>query len=372
MSPLPIIEQAPLSSRTTLGVGGAARFFAEARSEDEVRAALAWARDRGLPVHVLGGGSNLLVADRGLDALVLRVRIEGVEIRTVGGHTVLVAGAGEPWDAVVARAVEEDLTGIECLSGIPGDAGATPIQNVGAYGQEVADTIHHVEAIDRASGERAEFFAQGCGFAYRDSHFKHKYKDRFVITRVGFSLERGRAPKLYYPELNRALACNESPSLAQVRAAVLGLRRGKSMVYDPADENHRSAGSFFTNPIVGAALLESVRAAAESALKPGEEMPQFAAGPGLSKTKLSAAWLIERAGFRKGTGEGRVGLSTKHTLAIVNRGGATAAEIVAFALSIKRGVFERFGVSLVPEPVFAGFAPHETAALLEPGPAHGA
>jgi UDP-N-acetylmuramate dehydrogenase len=355
-------EDVALAPLTTLGVGGPARHFIEARTPDDVRASLAWANARGQPAHILGGGSNLLVADRGLEGLVLRVRIEGIDVRVHGRHHMLIAGAGEPWDAVVARAVEEDLTGIECLSGIPGDVGATPIQNVGAYGQEVSDTIDHVEGVDRATGERLLLTGDRCGFAYRDSHFKGKFKDRYVITGVAFSLERGRAPELRYAELKGALAGNESPSLADVRAAVLALRRRKSMVYDTADANHRSAGSFFTNPIVDAPVLEGVAHAARRVLKPGEKMPEFAAGPGL--TKLSAAWLIERAGFCKGAGEGRVGLSTNHTLAIVNRGGATAAEIVQFALTIKRGVFDRFGVSLVPEPVFAGFEPHETAALL--------
>ena len=376
--PITITESVPLAPRTTLGTGGPARAFAEARSEDDVRAALSWAKDSGLPVMILGGGSNLLVADRGVEALVLRVRITGIDVYTTGAaahvttgaaaHVTtgaaahVTAGAGEPWDALVERAVASGWAGLECLSGIPGDAGSTPIQNVGAYGCEVADTLERVTAVDRATLETVDLAASECGFAYRDSAFKRAWDGRFVITRVTFRLVVGGAPAVRYAELARALAANPSPSLADVRATVLALRRSKSMVYDPKDENHRSAGSFFTNPIVSAAVLGRAREAATAVLRAGESMPEFPAGPGL--TKLAAGWLIERAGFTKGTFEGRVGLSTRHALAIVNRGGATAEEIVRFATKVKRGVFERFGVTLMPEPVLAGFEPHETADLL--------
>jgi UDP-N-acetylmuramate dehydrogenase len=361
---IPILENVPLAPRTTLGVGGPARFYAEARSPEAVRDALAWARERGIETMVLGGGSNLLVADRGVAALVLRVHILGVDVYTLGRAKVLGAGAGEPWDRLVERAVESGWAGVECLSGIPGDVGATPIQNVGAYGQEVADTILSVRAIDRTTGDLVDIPAAECGFSYRDSVFKRSYKDRFVITRVDLRLEPGGAPLVRYAELVRALAAEPAPTLAGVRDTVLALRRSKSMVYDPADENHRSAGSFFTNPIVSDAVLADAREAARAVLRPGEEMPEFPAGPGL--TKLAAGWLIERAGIAKGTGEGPVGVSTRHALAIVNRGGATASQIVAFAAWIKRRVRERFGVTLVPEPVLVGFDPHETAALLAP------
>ena len=384
--PITITESVPLAPRTTLGTGGPARAFTEARSEDDVRAALSWAKDSGLPVMILGGGSNLLVADRGVEALVLRVRITGIDVYTTGAaahvttgaaahvttgaaaHVTtgaaahVTAGAGEPWDALVERAVASGWAGLECLSGIPGDAGSTPIQNVGAYGCEVADTLERVTAVDRATLETVDLAASDCGFAYRDSAFKRAWDGRFVITRVTFRLVVGGAPTVRYAELARALAAHPSPSLADVRATVLALRRSKSMVYDPKDENHRSAGSFFTNPIVSAAVLGRAREAATAVLRAGESMPEFPAGPGL--TKLAAGWLIERAGFTKGTFDGRVGLSTRHALAIVNRGGATAEEIVRFATKVKRGVFERFGVTLMPEPVLAGFEPHETADLL--------
>ncbi|MFO0592744.1 MAG: UDP-N-acetylmuramate dehydrogenase [Polyangiaceae bacterium] len=354
-----IEEDVPLAPRTTLGVGGPARYFAAARSEEDIREALRFAVDHALSVKTLGGGSNLLVADRGVDAVVLSVRIHGVRFDASGAVTV---GAGEPWDPFVERMVNANLGGLECLSGIPGDAGSTPIQNVGAYGVEVADTLESVSAIDRQTLEDVEIPAADCAFAYRDSAFKRAWDGRYVITRVTFRLTENAPPKIRYAELTRALAENPKPTLAEVRHAVIALRRSKSMVLDLEDENHRSAGSFFTNPIVDDATLSRAREAATSVLREGESMPEFAAGPG--RTKLAAGWLIERAGFRKGTSDGKVGLSTKHALAVVNKGGATAADIVAFAAKVKRGVFARFGVHLMPEPVLWGFEPHETAELL--------
>lgn len=361
---IPILENVPLAPRTTLEVGGPARFYAEPRTPEAVREALAWAHERRIAVMVLGGGSNLLVADRGIAALVLRVHIRGVDVYTLDGATVVMAGAGEPWDALVARAVEHGWAGIECLSGIPGDVGATPIQNVGAYGQEVSDTLLSVRAIDRRTGDDVELTAAECQFAYRDSVFKHALKDRYLITHVAFRLQPGAPPAIRYAELSRALGATPTPTLAATRSTVLALRRSKSMVHDLADENHRSAGSFFTNPIVPEALLRQARESAEAILHPGEKMPEWPAGPGL--TKLSAGWLIERSGLTKGTTDGPVGLSTRHALAIVNRGGATASQIVAFATSIKRRVHDRFGITLVPEPVLAGFEPHEVSELLAP------
>jgi UDP-N-acetylmuramate dehydrogenase len=353
-------------------VGGPARYFLEAQSERSVVDALAWARSRGAPVVVLGGGSNLLVADRGLDALVLRVAIRGVTCAAPGtspDDVIVEAGAGESWEALVARAVESGWAGIECLSGIPGDVGAAPIQNIGAYGQEVAETILRVRAVDRQSGEIIELDGASCGFGYRDSIFKREAKDRYAITSVTFKLRQGGAPTVRYAELARKLesassnpagaAPPPSPSLAAVRAAVLELRRSKSMLLDPSDENGRSAGSFFMNPTLDAAAFEGVKARVDAAgvVGPGESMPAFPAAGG--RVKLSAAWLIERAGLRKGTADGRVGLSTRHTLAIVNRGGATAAEILAFAQRVRATVLDRFGVALVPEPVLLGFTPDE-------------
>ena len=361
---LPILENVPLAPRTTFAVGGPARFYAEPHTPETVQQALAWARERGIAVTILGGGSNLLVADRGVAGLVLRVRITGADVYTSRDAVHVTAGAGEPWDPFVERAVASDWAGVECLSGIPGDVGATPIQNVGAYGQDVSDTIERVFAIDRATLEPITIDAADCGFAYRDSAFKRALAGRHVLTRVTFRLVPGGAPALRYAELTRALADVPSPTLAQVRATVLALRRSKSMVYDPADDNHRSAGSFFTNPIVTADILATARDAARAVLRAGETMPEYPAGPGL--TKLAAGWLIERSGFARGDNDGPVGLSTRHALAIVNRGGATAAQVLAFALTVKRRVRDRFGVTLTPEPNLLGFDPAETADLLAP------
>ena len=350
-----LAEHVPLAPLTTLGVGGPARWFVEATSETAVVEALAWASARRLPTLVLGGGSNLLVADRGFDGLVLRARLRGVTLEPDGQ---VEAAAGEPWDDLVARAVVEGWAGIECLSGIPGDVGATPIQNVGAYGQEVAETIVGVRAVERATGATVTLDGARCGFGYRDSVFKREDAGRFVIVAVRFALRPGGAPSLRYAELARALTGEGSPSLAEVRRTVIALRRGKSMVLDPADENHRSAGSFFMNPTLDAAAFAEARTrvASSGALRPGEEMPSYPAGP---RVKLSAAWLIERAGFTRGTHDGAVGISTRHSLALVNRGGATAAEILAFARRVREGVRDRFGVALTPEPVMVGFTDDE-------------
>ncbi|MGK4001398.1 UDP-N-acetylmuramate dehydrogenase [Sorangium sp. So ce1036] len=371
---LEIRESVPLAPLTTLGVGGPARFFAEADGEAAVAEAFRLAEARGVPLFVLGGGSNLLVADRGVDALVLRVRTRGIEVERAGparagahggaaDRALVHVGAGERWDDLAARAVEEGWAGVECLSGIPGDVGATPIQNVGAYGQEVAETIAEVRAIDRATGAAAVIAGADCGFGYRDSRFKRAWRGRYVITRVTFALRPGGAATVRYPELARALAApagGPAPPLDEVRRAILALRRGKSMVLDPTDENGRSAGSFFMNPTLAAgdAAAAIARIEASGVLAPGEAIPRYPAGAG--RVKLSAAWLIERAGFAKGTRHGAAGISTRHTLALVNRGGATAAELLELARRVRRGVLDRFGVALTPEPDLVGFAPGET------------
>jgi UDP-N-acetylmuramate dehydrogenase len=261
---------------------------------------------------------------------VIQIAIPGVAIE---GELVTV-GAGVGWDDFVAQMIADGRVGIECLSGIPGLVGATPMQNVGAYGQEVADTITRVRAIDRESGELVSFTPGACGFAYRTSAFKGSA--RHVITEVQFRLPRGElSAPIAYPELAKALGAEQAP-LAQVRDTVIALRRTKGMVLDPADPESRSAGSFFTNPIVEPALATP-------------EMPQWPQPDG--KIKLSAGWLIEHAGFAKGYTVGNVGISRKHALALVNRGGATTAELLSLARAIQHGVHARFGVQLVPEPV---------------------
>jgi len=342
-----VSERVPLAPLTTLGVGGAARWFVEAADEATVRSAHAGARERGVPLRVLGGGSNLVVAEAGVDALVVRIVLRGITHRERGGAVEVTAAAGEPWDRFVATTVERGWAGLECLSGIPGLVGATPIQNVGAYGQEVSDTVIAVRALDTATGEVAEIAAADCGFAYRDSVFKRQTPGRFVVLAATYRLRPGGAPTLTYADVQRHLA-DRGATLADTRAAVLTIRRGKSMVLDdPADPNRRSCGSFFLNPIVEPAQAEAITARAADPAMPRWRQPD-------GRVKLSAAWLIERAGFTRGERAGAVGLSTRHTLAIVAHDGARTADVLAFARRVQDRVEQRFGVRLSPEPVFWG------------------
>jgi UDP-N-acetylmuramate dehydrogenase len=346
-------ERVSLAPLTTIGIGGPARWFVEATSAEEVEQALSWAAAERLPTFVLGGGSNLLIADEGFPGLVLRVALRGVEEERDGDAVTLRAAAGEPWDALVERAVAAGLAGFECLSGIPGCAGATPIQNVGAYGQEVAETVVAVEALSRADGARRQFAAAECGFAYRDSVFKREERDRWVILGVTFRLRCGGEPALRYAELVRHFEAEGGEAdVARVRGAVLALRRRKGMVLDADDPDTRSDGSFFMNPVVPAAALDGVLARIAARGIEVEGVPRYPASDG---AKLSAGWLIERAGFRKGHAHGNVGLSSKHALAIVNRGGGTAREVVELVREIRARVEDAFGVLLVPEPSFIGF-----------------
>jgi UDP-N-acetylmuramate dehydrogenase len=333
------VELAPL---TTLRLGGPARAFVEARTEEELVDAMRTAEP---PVLVLAGGSNVVIADAGFDGTVVHVLTRGVE----RDGTRLTVAAGESWDALVEACVDDGLQGFECLSGIPGSVGATPIQNVGAYGQEVAETVESVRVLDRATDRIEDMPAAACGFRYRSSVFK--YRDRRVVLSVTFNMRKAeRSGPLRYAELARALdiPVGGTAPLAEARAAVLALRRGKGMVIDPADPDSVSAGSFFTNPILES---EAFAALAERA-GPGLRPPAWPGPDG--RVKTSAAWLIEQAGFHRGFGNGRAGISTKHTLALVNRGGATTGELMALAREIAAGVRERFGVGLVPEPVLVG------------------
>jgi UDP-N-acetylmuramate dehydrogenase len=342
-------EYVALAPYCTLGVGGPARFFVEAEDEEAVVAALDWARRHGVPFRVLGGGSNLLVADQGVEALVVRIALRGVAVRDVDGAVEVTAAAGEPWDALVRHAVEHEWAGLECLSGIPGLVGATPIQNVGAYGQDVSETLTAVRALDTASGRLELLASRECGFTYRDSVFKSREPDRFIVLAVSYRLRPGGLPTVRYAELERDLEARRigAPTLADVRTSVLAVRRSKSMVIDPADPNRRSCGSFFTNPVVSAADAARVAAAAGDA-----GMPRWPQADG--SVKLAAAWLIERAGFRRGHRQGPVGLSTRHALAIVAHDGARARDVLAFARHVQAAVRDRFGVELTPEPVFWG------------------
>ncbi|HEV2750187.1 MAG TPA: UDP-N-acetylmuramate dehydrogenase [Gemmatimonadales bacterium] len=354
-----IREHVPLAPYTTLGLGGEARYFADCETEDKVRAALAYGAERQLPVYILGGGSNVVFADAGFPGLVLRVTIGGVEYRD-GPHPEVWVGAGLDWDALVSTAVERGWTGIECLSGIPGTVGGTPIQNVGAYGQEIAETLVSVTCLDRTTLERRTFTAQECGFGYRDSRFKRADRGRYVVLDVTLRLARDRAPRLRYAELRdavaRKIAIDAVPTaqaVRLVRETVLALRRGKSMVLDPGDPNTRSVGSFFTNPV----LTPAAFAALEAQWRGGQQgqVSQIPTFPAEGGVKVPAAWLVERAGFAKGYRQGGVGvgvgvgISSRHALALVNFGG-TSAELLALAERVRAGVEARFGVRLEFEP----------------------
>jgi UDP-N-acetylmuramate dehydrogenase len=334
-----------LADLTTLHLGGPARELVHATTEDVLLDAVRRADADGTPLLLVAGGSNLVVADEGFDGTVVRIETTGVSVEkdTCGGAVVTVA-AGEPWDPLVARAVASGWVGVEALSGIPGSVGATPVQNVGAYGQEVADTIASVRCWDRVAGAQRTFFAADCGFGYRTSRFKRD-PQRYVVLAVTFQLRLGDLGEpVRYAELARALGVEvgtRAPS-ADVREAVLGLRARKGMVLDPADHDTWSAGSFFTNPLVDADVLARLPA----------EAPRWEQPDGLTKT--SAAWLIEHSGFGKGYGGERVALSSKHTLALTNRGSARTADLLALAAEVQRGVQERYGIRLVNEPVLVG------------------
>ena len=343
-----------LAPRTSLRVGGPAQWFMHALSVDDVAAAHAWAASEAVPLVVLGGGTNLVIADAGVAGLVVAVAPRGLAVTEDADAVTVTAAAGEPWDAVVAAAVARGGAGVECLSGIPGLAGGTPIQNVGAYGQEVASVIEHVTVFDRDRGSVQRLPAAACGFAYRASRFKGPDAGRFVVCEVVFRLGKG-PPTTSYADVAAALkrAGAAQPTVGDVRAAVLDIRRRKGMVIDGADPDTRSAGSFFTNPIVSAAAAEQI------ASRAGVAPPSFAQPDGT--VKLPAAWLIERAGFARGQSDGTVGLSTKHTLAIVTRDGARAADVVRLASRVARRVEDTFGVRLRPEPVLLGFGTGEHA-----------
>ena len=369
-----IRERVTLADYTTLRLGGPARRLVEAATDEQIVAEVRAADGRGEPLLVLGGGSNLVVADEGFPGTVVHVVTSGVRHGTGGnghGPVELTVAAGEDWDTVVAGCVGDGLAGLECLSGIPGLAGATPIQNVGAYGQEVAERIVSVRVYDRRRAAVTDRPGADCGFGYRTSAFKRSIQGpaargsgavtgRFVVLGVRFQLARDRlSAPVRYPELARALgvAAGGRAPLADVRAAVLGLRRGKGMVLDPDDPDTRSAGSFFVNPVLDqeqfAALERTVRARAG----PAARVPRYPADDGM--VKVPAAWLIEQAGFRKGypgpeAGAGQARISSKHTLALVNPGGATATGLLALAREVRDGVRETFGVELASEPVLVG------------------
>jgi UDP-N-acetylmuramate dehydrogenase len=339
-------QKVPLAPFTTFEIGGPAAWFAEAATEADIEAAVEFARTRSLRLFVLGGGSNVLVSDTGFDGLVLRIALRGV--RQEG--SVLSAAAGEDWETLVAGSVRAGLAGIECLSGIPGTVGGTPVQNVGAYGQEVSRTIRTVRCFDRIDSHWIDFSNEECGFAYRRSRFNQGTdRDRFIVTRVTYELTENVPAEMAYADLKHYFEKRDisAPSLQQVRDAVLEIRLGKGMVITPDNPERRSAGSFFKNPIVAASKLSNIAAAAGV---PETDVPRYPAGAG--EVKLPAAWLLEHAGFGKGYRCGAAGVSTRHSLALTNQGGAAAADIMALRDAIQARVHELFDISLEPEPVW--------------------
>jgi len=375
---LEVQENVPLAPLTTLQVGGPARFFVTATTENEVAEAFEYADVKKLDIFVLGGGSNILVSDSGFDGLVIHVKLRGigggsasvneratpspdrlasglrprpvrnghaVEDRSLNDSERVSAMAGEDWDNFVEHCVANDLAGVECLSGIPGLVGGTPVQNVGAYGQEVSETIVSVRCFDRRTRGFIDLKNEECGFEYRKSIFNSAHRDRYVVLSVNFKLTPGGKSKIVYRDLRQYFGARE-PALRETREAVLEIRRAKSMVIDPTDPNSQSAGSFFKNPIVSQKRFDEI------ASRFGR-VPSFPAGDDL--VKIPAAWLIERAGFRKGLVHGNAGISSNHTLAIINRGGATAAEIVSLKDAVQAAVESQFRISLQPEPICVGF-----------------
>jgi UDP-N-acetylmuramate dehydrogenase len=350
-----IQENVPLAPLTTLQVGGAARYFAQARREDEAREAVEFAKTRALPLFVLGGGSNLVVADAGWPGLVLQIAMGGITNEGARDAVLFSVGAGQDWDEFVSHAVTQNCAGIECLSGIPGSVGGTPVQNVGAYGQEVADTIESVRALDTKEDRVVVLPKPACGFRYRSSIFNRAdglgERGRYIILRVNYRLKRGGAPSLKYVDLQKHFAdAKTAPSLAAVREAVREIRRGKGMLIVPGDEDCRSAGSFFKNPVLDEGRFQDLAGRARAREL---EIPSY---PALeAQHKVSAAWLVEHSGFAKGFRLGRAAISHKHALALVNAGDATASDMVLLKEAIQSGVQSAWGVLLEPEPVFVGF-----------------
>jgi len=347
-------ENIPLAPLTTFKIGGPAKYYVEAATPGEVQEAVTFARARDLPLFVLGGGSNLVVSDAGWPGLVLKVALQGIEQRDghdENGSVIFDAGAGESWDRFVSHAVMARCAGVECLSGIPGSVGGTPVQNVGAYGQEVADTISSVEVLDLKDGQVRELCREACGFSYRASIFNTTERGRFIVLRVTYALTPGGKPRIAYADLKRHFEGRETtPDLAETREAVRHIRALKGMLIVPGDADCQSAGSFFKNPVLSETEHEHLK---QRAAARGLTVPSY---PALeTRKKVSAAWLVERSGFNKGFGFGRVGISSKHALAIVNRGGATSGEVIALKEQIQQRVEEIWGVKLEPEPVMVGF-----------------
>jgi UDP-N-acetylmuramate dehydrogenase len=350
---LQIEENISLAEYTTLKIGGKARFFVWVNHENEIIEALRFADENDREVFVLGGGSNILIADEGFDGLVLHIALKGISVEHKENKSLVTAKAGEDWDDFCKFCVGENLQGVECLSGIPGFVGGTPVQNVGAYGQEVSETIVSVRVYDRTENRAKELSNADCGFAYRTSIFNTVEKNRYVVLAATFRLEQNGAPKIVYRDL-REIFGEKLPTLQETRAAILKIRAAKSMVINAADPNSQSAGSFFKNPMVSRSQFSEIeKRAGKSGI---ETIPYFKTDE--NYLKIPAAWLIENSGFQKGYRSGNAGISTNHTLAIVNFGNATAKEILELKNEIQAKVKKIFGIELKPEPIFVGIKNH--------------
>lgn len=348
-------ENIPLAPYTTFKIGGDARFFVKAETEKEIIEALKLADERNLEVFILGGGSNVLIADEGFDGLVIQIAAKGVSIsKGKNGTFFVTAQAGVDWDEFVGYCVEKNLAGIECLSGIPGLVGGTPIQNVGAYGQEVSETIVNVRVFDRKIKKNLELTNAECEFEYRKSIFNTKRKNRFVVLAVTYALKENGKPKIIYKDLLGRFE-NSHPTLKKVRQEVCKIRAEKAMLVRQGGLDSQSAGSFFKNPIITKNKFQEIEKIVRKLnhIDENEEIPNFKIDNNL--VKILAAWLIEKSGFQKGYTKGNAGLSTKHTLALTNRGNASAKDLINLKNEIQKKIKKNFGIDLIPEPNFIGF-----------------
>ena len=344
-------ENVELKNLTTLNIGGTARFFVSAETVEDVIETVGFAEQNGLEIFILGGGSNVLISDHGFDGVVLQVNLKGIEIeKETGENVIITVGAGEDWDEFTAFCVGKNFAGIECLSGIPGLVGGTPIQNVGAYGQEVSETVVAVKVFDRKSKETLTLNNAECKFSYRSSLFNTTEKNRFIILSVTYKLTKNGQPKIVYKDLIEFFN-GKNPDLSDTREAVCRIRAEKVMLVRQGGLDAQSAGSFFKNPIIGNERFQNLIEKLNSNGR--ENVPNFKIDE--KNVKIPAAWLIEKSGFEKGFQKGNAGLSTKHTLALTNRGNATAKEIIELKNEIQKTVKEKFGIELETEPVFVGF-----------------
>lgn len=350
---LTIQEHYPLAGLTTFDIGGPARYFTVVASLEEAQEALAFARERGIGIFVLGGGSNILIGDQGFPGLVILNRVQGFHETLEDGDAVVTVGAGVEWDAFTRRCGERGWQGVECLAGVPGTVGAAPVQNIGAYGQSADAVVERVRAVDIATGRRASFTNEECSFSYRKSVFNSSAAGRYLITEVTFRLKRDVPPSLAYHDLKAYFPDPGKATLLQVRKAVLTIRERKGLLVLDGYERFKSAGSFFKNPLISADLFRSV----EKAVQEAGGCSNWAWPQPSGEIKVSAACLIQSAGFVRGFRNGNVGISPRHTLAIVNYGGATAEEVIGFARQVRKEVNERFGIALAPEVQFVGCAP---------------